>query len=105
MPNCNYAPSSKGPIENTEAYWKRMVLNSRLYKSVYIHAACRGGLTVGNIRYSWRSYGRSVSVGGHQHKAYANYVDTGKPVSKYELGAIKRNAFRMRIPAIWRSIA
>jgi len=60
--------------------WSQKVKQTRYYGSTYIPIESRIGLTDGNIRYSWRYYGRSALGGGHKHKAYAHYIDSGKPV-------------------------
>ena len=51
-------------------YWIAQVLKTRRFGSTYIHADKRDGGMLGGFRFGWESYGRSVSAGGHKHKAY-----------------------------------
>lgn len=71
--------------EMNAAQWRRRVSQTRNYGSCYIPVASRAGLVVGNVRYSYRYYGRSAQGGGHKHKAYAHRVSDGSIVKTRDL--------------------
>jgi hypothetical protein len=60
------------------------VEQNRMYGNVYVKVADRddtyGTIAGRDVVLSCRGYGRSLQGGGHQYKAYANFMDTGKPV-------------------------
>lgn len=72
----------------TPGMWAARVRQSRRYGSTYIPVASRGGLTVGEIAFTWTFYGRSQQGGGHKHKAYARYSITGLKVPSAALAKL-----------------
>lgn len=68
-------------------YWIGLVMQTRRYGYTYVHAGARDAATFGfrafqydGITFSFCSWGRSLSRGGHKYKVYARYADSGKPV-------------------------
>ena len=68
------------------------VLQSRCYGHCYVKVADRHDteILVNNraVRLYCTGYDRSLVSGGHKYTAYADYVDTGKPVSIKDLKGI-----------------
>jgi len=75
------------------------VADTRNYGSTYVKAAVRnnvmgwkgvyGHVNGREVKMTFSGYGRSLQVGGHKYKAYANFADTGKPVPTVQLHMIK----------------
>jgi hypothetical protein len=75
------------------------VAQTRRYGSTYVKAAVRadvmgwkgasGHVNGREVKITFSGYGRSLQVGGHRYKAYANFADTGKPVPTTQLHTIK----------------
>lgn len=76
---------------STAQYWALLVKQTRSFGSTYVHAAARQsvmgwqGVTIDGIKYTYRSYGRSMQAGGHKYKVHAHYTETGKPVPTKDL--------------------
>ena len=84
------------------SYWAAQACVTRKYGHCYVHASKRSkGWTSCNyngIIFTFSSYGRSLSAGGHKYKVHARYFETGKPVPSKVLDDL--NFFRsMRSPA------
>jgi hypothetical protein len=64
-------------------YWISQTIHTRKFGHTYVHAGARaeGAPDYGNISFSFRGWGRSLTTRkGHKYKVYARYLDTDKPV-------------------------
>ena len=82
------------------AEWIGRVNQTRAYGITYIPVASRGGLVVFNaVEFGWSWYGRSQQGGGHKHKAWARWVEAGKPVPSRMLSRLLSTV--THVPCRW----
>ena len=72
------------------SYWSNLVKQTRRFGHCYVHTdardACQfGQIVLGNIRFSFAGWGRSLNTGGHKYKVHAHLADTGEIVRSKDL--------------------